>query len=105
MMSNKQKQPVFNLDAEEQALSDSFDRGEWRSVAHLKKEQTKARKIAANYLRKDSRINIRLSSSDLDRIKEMAAHEGMPYQTLIASILHKYSAGHPDKHVQTGRTD
>lgn len=99
-MTNKQKQPTFNLDAEEQALSDSFDCGEWKSVANLKQELTKARKAAANYLRKDIRINIRLSSSDLERIKQMAAHEGLPYQTLIASILHKYSAGHAEGSIQ-----
>ena len=95
-MSKKQKQPVFNLDAEEQALSNSFDRGEWQSVANLDEEIAKAREAAANYLSKDARINIRLSSSDLERIKQMAAHEGFPYQTFIASILHKYSAGHPN---------
>ncbi len=97
-MANKQKSPVFNLDAEEQALSDSFDRGEWRSVANLDEELAKAREAAANYLRKDARINIRLSSSDLEQLKQMAAYEGLPYQTLIASILHKYAAGHPDIH-------
>lgn len=95
-MANKRKAPVFHLDEEEQALSDSFDRGEWKSVANLDKEIAKAREAAANYLRKDARINIRLSSSDLEQLKQIAAHEGLPYQTLIASILHKYAAGHPD---------
>jgi predicted DNA binding CopG/RHH family protein len=90
----KRKSPVFDLDKEEQALSDSFDRGEWKSVANLKEEMAKAREAAANYLRKDARINIRLSSSDLEQLKTMAAYEGLPYQTLIASILHKYAAGH-----------
>jgi predicted DNA binding CopG/RHH family protein len=94
MMVIKRKSPVFNLDKEEQALSDSFDRGEWKSVANLKEEMAKAREAAANYLRKDARINIRLSSSDLEQLKAMAAYEGLPYQTLIASILHKYAAGH-----------
>ena len=47
-----------------------------------------------SYLQKDARINIRISSSDLKRIKQKAAYEGLPYQTLIASVLHKYSAGH-----------
>ena len=49
---------------------------------------------ATKYLQKDVRINIRISSSDLKRIKQRAAYKGLPYQTLIASILHKYSAGH-----------
>jgi len=47
-------------------------------------------------LRKDVRINIRLSSNDILNIKQIAAYEGLPYQTLIASVLHKYAAGHLD---------
>jgi predicted DNA binding CopG/RHH family protein len=90
----KRKQPVFNLDPEEQELSDSYDRDEWKSVKNLRQEMRKSRIAATNYLRKDARINIRLSSSDLDRIKQIAAYEGFPYQTFIASILHKYAAGH-----------
>lgn len=83
------------LDADEQALLDSFDKGEWQSVKNLKHEKELAKKAAKNTLRKDARVNIRLSSSDLIRIKQKAAFEGIPYQTLIASILHKYAAGHP----------
>ena len=90
----KRKQPVFELDAEERALSDSFDRGEWKSVANLAKETVKVREAAANYLRKNARINIRISNSDLEQIRQRAAYEGLPYQTLIASILHKYASGH-----------
>ena len=91
---NKKKKPVFHLDAEEKELSDSFARGEWKSVANLKEEKNKARIAAANYSRKSARINIRLSEIDLEHIKRKAAFEGLPYQTLIASILHKYAAGH-----------
>lgn len=93
-MNSKRKLPIFDLDEEEQDLSDSFDKGEWKRVKNVKKEAIEAKKAASNYLSKDARINIRLSSSDLERIKQMAAHEGLPYQTLIASILHKYAAGH-----------
>ena len=82
------------LDEEEKALLNSFEKGEWESVANLQEERGRALKAANNYLRKDTRINIRISSSDLKRIKQKAAYEGLPYQTLIASILHKYSAGH-----------
>lgn len=90
----KRKQPVFNLDAEEQELSDSFDRGEWTSVKNLKAEKEKAKIAAGNYFRKSARINIRISENDLEHIKQKASFEGLPYQTLIASILHKYAAGH-----------
>ncbi len=91
---SKKKYPIFDLDTEEQDLSDSFDRGEWKSVDNLEEEQAKAQQAAAKYLRKDARINIRISSNDLERLKQIAAYEGLPYQTLVASILHKYSAGH-----------
>lgn len=45
---------------------------------------------ARRYLRKDARVNIRISTADLDMLKRRAAEEGLPYQTLIASVLHKY---------------
>jgi predicted DNA binding CopG/RHH family protein len=90
----KTKKPIFNLDKEEKKMSDSFDLGEWESVKGLEKEIAKAQEAASRYLHKDARINIRISSSDLDRLKQIAAYEGLPYQTLISSVLHKYSAGH-----------
>lgn len=88
------KKPIFDLDKEEKDLSDSFDKGEWKSIKNSSKEKSKARAASANYLKKEARINIRLSKADLDQIKQKAAFEGLPYQTLIASILHKYAAGH-----------
>ena len=60
----------------------------------MDKAKVQARKTAAHTLRKDVRINIRLSSVDVSHIKQKAAYEGLPYQTLIASVLHKYAAGH-----------
>ena len=90
----KRKKDIFNLDEAEKELADSFDRGEWESVENLEEETQKARQTASQYFRKNARINVRISSSDLERLKQKAAYEGLPYQTLIASILHKYSAGH-----------
>lgn len=85
------------LDADERAISESYDKGEWKAIKNARQEIGLAKKAAKNTLAKDARINIRLSSSDLMRIKQRAAYEGIPYQTLIASILHKYAAGHPVK--------
>ena len=82
------------LDEEEQDILDSYERGEWHSVANLSAQKKIAKKAAENYLSKNARINIRLSDSDLLAIKQKAAFEGLPYQTLRASILHKYAAGH-----------
>jgi predicted DNA binding CopG/RHH family protein len=95
-MSHKKRFNPENvkLDAEEQDLLDSFERGEWKTVDNFEEVKAQAKQAARNYLQKNAKINIRLSSSDLMRIKQMAAYEGLPYQTLIASILHKYSAGH-----------
>jgi len=87
----------IQLDDEEKQLLDSYNKGEWKSVKDFEKQKHIAKIAAKNTLRKDARINIRLSSTDLLRIKQKAAFEGIPYQTLIASILHKYAAGHPDK--------
>lgn len=96
----RKKKPVFKLDADEKALSDSFDKGEWKSVKNLNKKKMEARQAAAQYLRKSARINIRISETDLEHIKQIAAYEGLPYQTLISSVLHKYAAGHGSQMIE-----
>ncbi|GJM07069.1 MAG: hypothetical protein DHS20C10_08030 [marine bacterium B5-7] len=84
------------LTPEETELLASYERGEWRTVKEFEKEKLRVQKIARETLKKDARINIRLSSHDLTRLKEKAAYEGIPYQTFIASVLHKYIEGHFD---------
>ena len=81
------------LDDEERDLIASVERGEWKSVKNLKEEIEKHRQYARNTLRKDSRVNIRISSRDLEALQAKAAEDGMPYQTLMASVLHRYVAG------------
>lgn len=93
-MSNKAPKKSVKLDKEEQALLDSYDNGEWKPAKNIKKEKTVAKKMAHNTLLKDARVNIRISNDDLLRIKQKAAYEGLPYQTLMASVLHKYASGH-----------
>jgi predicted DNA binding CopG/RHH family protein len=90
----RRKSHQNDLDLEEKELLSSFENDEWKTVKNVKKERTQARNTATETLRKDVRINIRLSSSDISNIKQIAAYEGLPYQTLIASVLHKYAAGH-----------
>lgn len=82
------------LDEEEQELLEAFERGELKSVPNVEEEIARARIAATNTLRKDARVNIRISSTDLARLKEKAAFKGLPYQTFIASVLHEYAAGH-----------
>lgn len=82
------------LNNEEKDILDSYDRGEWRPVKNLKQEINKLQEYARNTLQKDRRINIRMSSKDLDQVQVIAAQEGIPYQTLISSIIHKYVSGY-----------
>ena len=82
------------LDQEEQDMLESIERDEWKTVKKLETEKSFSKEAAANFLRKDERITLRLSSGDLDRLKQKAAYKGLPYQTFIASVLHEYAAGH-----------
>jgi predicted DNA binding CopG/RHH family protein len=80
-------------DQEEKDLIAAYERGEFRPVRDQKKARTEAVEAARRYMRRDARINIRLSSADLEMLKRRAAEEGLPYQSLIASILHEYVSG------------
>jgi len=81
------------LDQEEKAILESFDKGEFKSVKNKNAEISKLRQYARNTLQKNKRINIRLSEKDLFGIQSKAVEEGLPYQTFISSILHKYLNG------------
>lgn len=82
------------LDDEERDILESYERGEWVSVKDPKKEIKKLKEYAKSTLQKDKRINIRMSSKDLDQVQVIAAQEGIPYQTLVSSIIHKYVSGY-----------
>lgn len=81
------------LDREEKGLLESFERGEWPSIRERKAEIARLGAAARATLRKNRRINIRLSDRDVIGLQAKAAEEGMPYQTLISSVLHKYLTG------------
>lgn len=81
-----------NVDAYEREILAAFEKGSLKSVA-TKAELEKFRAVARATAVKDRRVNIRLSSIDLSDIQVKALEEGMPYQTLIASVLHKYVSG------------
>jgi len=78
------------LDKDEDELIAAYDRGAFRPVKSQERARQEAMEAARRYTRKDARINIRLSTADLEMLKRRAAEEGLPYQSLIASILHKY---------------
>ena len=81
------------LDKEEQELLDSIEKGEWKPVRNMKSEIRKYAEYAKTSLKKDQRISIRMSKQDLVGIQTKAVNEGIPYQTLITSIVHKYVTG------------
>ena len=81
------------LDQEEKDLMESIEREEWRSVKNIKQEKEKAIAAARNTLKKDKRINLRITQKDYHQIQIKAIEEGIPYQTLISSIVHKYLNG------------
>ena len=81
------------LDKEEQDILDSYDRGEWKPVANRRQEIARHVAYARNTLAKDRRVNIRISSKDLEELQVIAIEDGMPYQTLMASVLHRFVSG------------
>lgn len=83
----------YKLDLEEEQILKAIESGAWERVRPTKAELQHYAQIAKNTLRKDRRMNIRISKADLNRIKMRAAEEGIPYQTLVASIIHKYVSG------------
>jgi predicted DNA binding CopG/RHH family protein len=82
------------LDDEEKDILESYERGEWMPVKNPKKEIETLKRYAKNTLQKDKRINIRMTSKDLDLVQVIAVQEGIPYQTLVSSIIHKYVSGY-----------
>ena len=83
---------MSKLDSYELRVLRTFEKGQLKSVA-TKGELEKLKAAARATAIKDSRVNIRLSSIDLSDIQVKALEEGVPYQTLIASVLHKYVTG------------
>jgi predicted DNA binding CopG/RHH family protein len=82
----------YKLDTEEQDILDAFDTNEFQSdISPSRRDFIK--KSALQTSKKDKRINIRISSRDLAALQRRALAEGMPYQTLLSSILHKYASG------------
>jgi predicted DNA binding CopG/RHH family protein len=82
----------LNLDKEEQSLLDEFDSEALVSI-YSESRKNLLESAVTQTLKKDKRINIRLSSHDLSAIQRRALEEGIPYQTLVSSVLHKFVSG------------
>jgi predicted DNA binding CopG/RHH family protein len=90
------------LDTFEKEILDAYEKGELKQASPSKAELTKFKAAATATFLKEKRVNIRLSKPDLMDIQARALEEGMPYQTLIASVLHKFVSGRlVEKHQQT----
>lgn len=83
----------LKLDEEELQILGDFERGEFVSIQNFRAEKRRLEVDARKTLQKDKRINIRISSRDLEKLRKRAVVEGVPYQTLIASTLHKFVTG------------
>lgn len=83
----------IKLNKEEQQILQDFERGELKRIPNFKKEKKELEDAARQTLLKDKRINIRISSRDLERLQKRAAKEGIPYQTFVSGSLHKLVTG------------
>ncbi|MFC1859676.1 antitoxin [Thermodesulfobacteriota bacterium] len=93
MMKKISKKTFKPIDQEEKDLMESIERDEWQPVKKFDQEKEKAIAAARNTLKKEKRINLRLTQKDYHQIQIKAIEEGIPYQTLISSLVHKYLNG------------
>ena len=84
---------MSKLDKEEKEILKAFETGKLKKSKNIKKQIAQHKVIAEATFKKDARINIRLSSRDLRSLQARALKEGIPYQTLVSSVLHKYVEG------------
>jgi len=84
---------MSKLDNEELEILESFDHGKLKRSKNVEEQLESHKVISETSFKKDARINIRLSSKDLRAIQSKALKEGMPYQTLVSSVIHKYVDG------------
>ncbi len=82
------------IDKEEKELIESFEDIDTDSLKKPSdEEQNRLKEAAQNYLKKETKMNIRIDPGELEKIKELADKEGLKYQTFVKSILHKYITG------------
>lgn len=84
---------MSKLDSEEREILDAYRAGGLERIELSRQEIERYREAAKTVSRKDKRVNIRMSSADLRDLQVRAMKEGIPYQTLMASVLHKFVAG------------
>ena len=83
----------MKLDKYEQEVLEAYEKEDLKSVSNVKREMTRYREYAKATFQKNKRVNIRISEKDLDGLQRKAVEEGLPYQTLMSSVLHKFVTG------------
>lgn len=83
----------MKIDKEEKELIESIEKGEWRQIRDKTGLKKKLLAAVKTTMLKDQRMNIRIAKRDLDALKARALEEGMPYQSLVSSVLHRYVTG------------
>ena len=96
-MSKFTSQAFQPVDEEERELMTSIENEEWKPVSDFAQEQDKAIEAAKNTLNREKQIELRISQKDYDQIQLRAIEEGLSYQSLISSIVHKYLTGSLNK--------
>ena len=77
----------------EKEVVDFVESGSPKSIPNIESEKLRYKQIAKDQIERKKRINLRLLESDIARMKSQAIREGLPYQTLISSVIHKYATG------------
>ncbi len=92
MNTHEKKSGTAYLDEEEQDIIEALERGEFKPVKDMEQRKGRLQEAANNTIKRRA-INIHLNERDIRRIKMLARHDGIPYQTLISSIVHRYAEG------------
>ena len=92
-MKDRDSKAYQPLDEEERELIRTTEDEEWIEVGDVNTQKRRAKEYAEATIRKDRRMNIRISERDLRNLKKRALEEGIPYQTMVSMILHKYLSG------------
>ena len=90
---------------EDKEIIKSIENGEWNSIDNLEEMKKRLTLAASETAIKDYRINVRISKRDVEALKTRALEEGIPYQTLVTSILHKYVTGRLEENSQNGKRE
>ena len=83
----------MKLDKYERDILDAYEKGDLKSVPNVKQEMARYREYAKATFQKNKRVNIRISEKDLNDLQRKAVEEGLPYQTLMSSVMHKFVTG------------